>query len=208
VKKSRKFKAVIFLSVLLAGWLFLAPLLAKNLVVEKPLERADAIWVLGGSREYRTRCLKAAELFRQGVSNKVFIVDDGAKSGWNAQEERNIPFVELARRELVAEGVPDDLIETVKPAGDGTIYEARAFVEKGFDNSIKSVLLVTSDYHTRRALWAFDHLISRNDSAVQTGVVKAAERGKPDAFFWWLTPDGWKKIGGEYVKFAYYYLFL
>jgi uncharacterized SAM-binding protein YcdF (DUF218 family) len=210
VKKfSRKFKILLSLILIFTGWFFLAPLLAKNLAVEKTLARADAIWILGGAREYQTRCRKAAELFRRGVSDKIFVVDDGAQSGWNARERRNLPFAELARRELVSEGVPENRIEIVKPAGVGTIYEARAFVENGFDNSLKSVLLVTSDYHTRRARWTFERALARNDSAVQIGVVRAdGETRKTDAFFWWLSPDGWEKIGGEYVKFGYYYLFL
>ena len=55
----------IILVAALCVWTVIAWLLGSYLVVEKPLERADAIVVLSGSAEYEERCDTAAELFRR-----------------------------------------------------------------------------------------------------------------------------------------------
>lgn len=102
-------------------WIFVAPLLAENLIVEKSLEHADAILVLGGSATYQERTDKAAELFKKGITAKIYLTDDNMRSGWSKSEQRNIPFVELAQRNLVNQGVPAESIEVVKPDAGGTI---------------------------------------------------------------------------------------
>ena len=114
-----------FFSVLFAVWIFSAPYLATNLIIEKPLERADAIFVLGGSSVYIERTQKAAELFKSGISDKIFLTDDGTRGGWSKTEKRNPPFAELAKNELIKQGVPAEKIEILQPQVTGTIYEAR-----------------------------------------------------------------------------------
>ncbi len=80
--------------------------LAKRLIIEKSLERADVILVLGGSSVFIERTQKAAEIFKQGVASKILLTDDGEKAGWSRMERRNPPYVELAQKNLVAQGVP------------------------------------------------------------------------------------------------------
>ncbi len=184
-------------------WILIAPLFAYFLVVEKPVEKSDTIWVLGGSSAYSERTKKAAELYRSGISDKIFVVDDDVRSGWNDGEKRNLPFFEISKRELIANGVNESAIEIVKPIGDGTNYEAKLFAEKNADNRIKSLLLVTSPYHTRRALWTFRHF----NPEVEIGVIPAEKTEKtPTIYFWWLSPKGWSDVFGEYLKFIYYWL--
>ena len=72
-----------FFIALFAVWIFAAPFLATNLIIEKPLEKADAIFVLGGSSVYFERTQKAAELYKKGVSDKIFLTDDGERGGWS-----------------------------------------------------------------------------------------------------------------------------
>src|SRR5690349_15957419 len=110
----RAFKLLIVFLILLITWALVAPFLAKNLIVEKPLERAGAILVLGGSHTYVERTEKAAELFRAGVATKIYLTDDGQQAGWSAAEQRNPPFVELARNSLIANGVAAENIEILE----------------------------------------------------------------------------------------------
>jgi uncharacterized SAM-binding protein YcdF (DUF218 family) len=188
---------------LLVVWLLIAPLLAYFLIVEKPVEKSDAIWVLGGSSAYLERTQKAAELYRLGISNKIFVVDDGVRGGWNDGEKRNLPFFEISKRELIACGVRESAIETVKSIGDGTNYEAKLFAEKNADNHIRSLLLVTSPYHTRRALWTFKHF----NPETEVSVISSEKTEKtPTIYFWWLSSRGWIDVFGEYLKFIYYWL--
>ncbi len=57
---------------LFVGWIFIAPFLAKNLIVEKPVEKADAIWVLSGSAAYIERNQEAAQAYKKGVASENF----------------------------------------------------------------------------------------------------------------------------------------
>jgi uncharacterized SAM-binding protein YcdF (DUF218 family) len=201
---SKFLRLFVSFSLCLILWAIIAPFLAYFLVVEKPVEKVDAIWVLGGSSAYLERTQKAAELYRQGVSNKIFIIDDGVRGGWNDGEKRNLPFFEISKRELVANGVDESAIEIVKPNGDGTNYEATYF--SGIEyNKIKSLILVTSPYHTRRALWTFQHF----NPNIEFGVFSPKfNQETPSIYFWWLSVHGWERVAGEYLKFVYYWVFL
>lgn len=61
---NRNFKVLIFFLGLFLVWIFVAPFLAENLIVEKPLERADAILVLRGSSVYKERTHKVAAVYK------------------------------------------------------------------------------------------------------------------------------------------------
>ena len=204
--KNRGFKlSVIVVLISLGIWIVIAPILAKNLVVEKPLTKADAIMVLSGSSAYIERTQKAAAAYKKGVAKKILLTDDGGYAGWSQKERRNPPFVYLAKQSLIGQGVSKDQIEILSPQVTGTIYEARALHEKIRDENWSSVLLVTSSYHTKRALWTFDEEISTD---IELGIV-SPETGiqTPPPFLWWLSPRGWRLVGGEYVKFVVYWLF-
>lgn len=202
---SRAFKFLATFLLWLTAWIFFAPFLAENLIVEKPLEHADVILILAGSSVYQERARKAAEIYKQGVAPKIVLTDDGEKGGWSKIEQRNPPFVELARSVLIAEGVPAEAIEIIKPNDSGTIHEARITIEKARRENWKTILLVTSAYHTRRALWAFEK-VSENENT-QFGIVAApagVQTPMPD--YWWFSPHGWSLVAGEYVKSFYYRL--
>lgn len=194
--------------VLFTLWLFLAPFFARNLIIEKPLKHADAILVLGGSRTYIERTKKAAELFNEGITSKIYLTDDGEQAGWNQKEQRNPPFVELARKNLIANGVPAENIEILESQVAGTMDEARLLSEKAKTANLKSILIVTSAYHTRRAFWAFKTAFAENDLPTELGIA-APPTGEqtPLPNFWWLSVFGWRVVAGEYVKFAGYWVY-
>jgi uncharacterized SAM-binding protein YcdF (DUF218 family) len=205
---SKSFKVSGFFLLLFLLWLLLAPLLAKCLIVEQPLEKADAILVLAGSHTYLERTQKAAELFKKGVAPRVFLTDDGEQAGWSKTERRNPPFVELARNSLIANGVPTENIEILEPPVSGTIYEARVLSEKARTANLKSVLIVTSAYHTRRAFSTFQRVFSKNNQPVQLGIASPPAGGQtPPPDRWWLSRFGWQMVAGEYVKSVGYWMY-
>ena len=186
----------------------LAPLLAKLLIIEKPLEKADAILVLGGSSTYLERTAKAAELYKNGVTAKIFLTDDGTRGGWSSVEQRNMPFVELARRNLIARGIPDENIEIIKPPDSGTIYEARFLAAASKKENLQTLLLVTSAYHTRRARRTFEREFAKENSPTAIGIESAPTGWQtPSPLFWWLSLAGWNSVAGEYVKSVYYWIY-
>ena len=205
-KFSRRFVAAVVLLSALAVWAIVAPLPARLLVVERPLERADVILILAGSSVYKERADRAAELFKQNIAPQIVLTDDGERGGWSSIEQRNPPFVELAKARLIADGVPAERIAIIKPDGSGTIYEARIFSETAGQNGWQSVLLVTSAYHTRRALRTFERAAATQD--IKIGIVHTAfSRRTPAPDLWWLSADGWVWVTDEYVKSVYYWAF-
>lgn len=202
---TRSFKFITVFLVLFLAWILFAWFLAWNVIVEKPLERADAILILSGSGVHLERAQKAALVYKQGVASKILLTDDGERAGWSRAERRNPKFVEVTRSNLIVAGVAPESIEILPGEVSGTIDEAGALRLKIEQTGWKSVLIVTSPYHTRRSLWIFDKVLKNND--VRVGIVSPSPgEQSPLPFVWWLTSRGWYLVAGEYVKAVYYWL--
>ena len=203
---NRKLKFALAAAVVLAVWALIAPSLANYLIVEKPLERADALLVLSGSAVYKERTRKAAELYRQGVAARIFITDDGQRSGWSQASKSNPSFVELEQRALIADGVSPDAITVLPGVVSGTDQEAKLLADEVNARPLKSVLIVTSPYHTRRALRTFEKILAEKDIEIGIAHPPVGEQS-PSPNYWWLAPRGWQTVGAEYLKSAVYWAY-
>lgn len=206
-RRLRPVRWLVALAVLLAAWAALAPLLAERLVVTKRLARADAIVVLGGGGAYLPRALEAAFLYKEGVAPRVLLTDDGELAGWDRKEERTPPFVDLAKRRIVAQGVPADAVEILSPSVAGTISEAQLLATLAGPRRYEGLVIVTSPHHTRRAYWSFEREFGLRGLATRLGVSPALQgyEGVPSAS-WWLRPAGWRTVGVEYAKGLFYWI--
>jgi uncharacterized SAM-binding protein YcdF (DUF218 family) len=193
----RIFKALVLLVVC---WAVIAWLAARALIVSAPLTSADVIVVLSGSSAYVERTQKASELFREGRAPVVVLTDDLTRGGWSSAQQRNPFFVERARDELIKQGVPEEKIEI---AGSATSTRDEVLLIKSYTlaRGDRSVLVVTSAYHSRRALRTLRRLFDGTDVVVGLEPVPA----KVSPVFWWLKPDGWRTVGVECVKVVYYW---
>lgn len=176
---------------------------ALALVARAETGKADALVVLSGSAAYAERAAAAASLYREGRAPVVLLTDDGGLGGWSQAERRNPPFVELAAAELRRGGVPAEAVRVLDARPTSTHDEAeavRAYVE---GRGLRSLLVVTSAYHSRRALWTWRRVF--RGSGVEVGLEPApAGRRTPAAWSWWLSPEGWREVAGEHVKLVYY----
>ncbi|HEX3187386.1 MAG TPA: YdcF family protein [Pyrinomonadaceae bacterium] len=182
------------------GWAIVAALAARFLVVTEPLGAADAIVVLSGSSAYVERTQKAAQLYREGRAPRVLLTNDHTRGGWDNAQQRNPYFVERAADELMKAGVPWDRILILSGVAGSTRDEA--IIVKGYvaNEGVRSVLLVTSSYHSRRALRTFRQVFADTGTTIGLEPASAAP-----SMFWWLRPHGWHTVGGEYAKLIYYY---
>lgn len=181
--------------------ILLAPFAAQWLIVGRELPRADAILILGGATDYKARAELAARMYRENRAAKILLTDDDLRGGWSNRYERNLYFVERAKLELEAAGVAANAIEILPEKVYSTRDEATAMRAFAKDRNIKSFIIVTSDYHTRRARWTFDKAFENTD--VQIGI-QAAETD--DLTDWRRTnARGWRTIAGEYMKLIYYF---
>lgn len=187
---------------LLALWPFVAWGAARGLVARAEAGRTDALVVLSGGGAYAERTAEAARLYREGRAPLVLLTDDGVLSGWSQAEQRNPRFVELAATELRRGGVPAEFIRVLDARPTNTHDEADAVRAYAAEQGLRSLLVVTSAHHSRRALWTWRRVF--RGSGVRVGLEPAEGARTPGAWSWWLSAAGWREVGGEYVKTLYY----
>jgi len=184
-----------------AAWPVIAWAAAQLLIVESEVFSADAIVVLSGSSTYIER---ASRLYSRNSASLIILTDDKLISGWNRIEERNPFFYELAAKELQKRGVPSDRIQVVSEPALGTYYESLNVCEYAATHNFKKLLVVTSAYHSRRALWSMRRACEH--SKIEVGV-SAPDPGwqTPSPWTWWMRRWGWRVVAGEYAKMVYYW---
>jgi uncharacterized SAM-binding protein YcdF (DUF218 family) len=199
VVKTRIIKIVL---VVIVTWTIVAAMAPRALMVSAPLASADAIVVLSGSNAYLERTQKAAHLYREGRAPLVLLTDDHTRGGWSSAQQRNPFFVERATDELVKAGVPAERIRIIPGNPASTRDEALIISDYAVAEKLGSVLVVTSAYHSRRALRSLNQTFAGTGSTVGLESSTPASSQSP---FWWLWPEGWRTVGTEYVKLVYYW---
>src|SRR5450755_3670960 len=142
-------RRILMLVAVVAGVAGLAANAGRFLVVDAQV-RSDVILVLAGETEHRPE--RALELLDQGYGRRVVIdVPANAKS-------YGFTDVELARKYV--QGLPQaSMVEICPIEGLSTRDESHDAERCLADVEAKNVLIVTSDFHTRRALSIFRHEI-------------------------------------------------
>jgi uncharacterized SAM-binding protein YcdF (DUF218 family) len=186
-------------------WLAGAWAAAEFLIVHDPIEKSDAIVVLSGSATYRERAQHAGQLFSAGRASRVVLTNDNLKSGWSSAAQRNPYYHELAKEELRRAGVPEENIQTMMVPIVGTHDEALKLRDYCEQQNLNSILVVTSAYHSRRALWTFQKVF--NHSRMRVGIDPAAAGIEtPSPRTWWMHRFGWDLVPREYVKLVGYWV--
>lgn len=176
---------------------------AEALIVRAHLDHADALVVLGGSSTYRERTSRAAQLFKEGRASRILLTNDNVQSGYSPKEDRNPLFVELAFDELTRRGVPADKIEIVPGTVSSTYDEAVRLQDYAEAKKLRSMLIVTSAYQSRRALWTMRRAFRATSIDIGLEPVEPGEQS-PQSVTWWRSKLGWQMVPGEYVKIVYY----
>ena len=184
-------------------WPFAAWLGARLLITEAPLDNADAIVVLSGSANYKERAHEATRLLLEGRSPRILITNDNQHGPWSTADQRNLFFYERSLKEIRNAGVPAEKVELLPQPVSSTHEEAelvRQYVEA---HGLRSVLIVTSAYHSRRALWVFSRVFG--NTGIRIGLVSVRPGDEsPRPATWWFSRRGWKLVPTEYIKMIYY----
>jgi uncharacterized SAM-binding protein YcdF (DUF218 family) len=168
---------------------------AKPLIEDDGLRKADAILVLGGDG-YGDRTLKGAELAKAGYAPFVYVSGAPRLMGYLSTDQ--IQFAEQ-------KGFPAALFREARLPIDAesTRTEAQFLGPYLTGQGVKSILLVTSNFHTKRAakLW---RQVNPN---IQVTVVPSLD---PWNYFtpegWWKTRPGQKIFLYEWMKTISLYL--
>jgi uncharacterized SAM-binding protein YcdF (DUF218 family) len=159
--------------------------LGSFLVLDEPPVKADAVVVLGGD-DFGMRTVKGAQLVQAGYAPYVLL--SGPPIISTHESELMLAFA-------IKQGYPPSLFQQYQHEAASTREEETVLAPELQRRGVHRILLVTSNYHTRRATYLFHRIAPW--LTVQTVAA-------PDAYFtpdtWWKTRRGRKTFVLEWMK--------
>jgi uncharacterized SAM-binding protein YcdF (DUF218 family) len=181
---------VIFCAVLYLARRPILRFTAESWIIEDALDKSDALIVLGDDNFYADRATRGAQLFREGKAPLI------VASGRRLRPSAGI--AELMEHDLVERGVPRDKIVRFAHDADSTVEEAQALARLAKERKWHSVILVTSNFHTRRARYIFRRVFPQG-----LGIRMASARdGDFDPELWWEKRKSIKQLTREIAGMA------
>jgi hypothetical protein len=186
-------KGIIFFWILSIGlvagaWAFAASA-GRRLVVDTP-QPSDVILVLAGETDRRPA--RALQLLDQGYGRRMVIDVPAATPVFGFTQ------VELARKYI--ENLPESARVGICPiAGLSTREESHDAEKCLADEDGARVLIVTSDFHTRRALSTFRHEVRGKSFSVA-----AAHNPKQFGSRWWTSRQWAKTCFDEWLRLVWW----
>ena len=176
-----------FLLFLLVVWLggFIAFNYRINNYQEDNETKTDAIIVLTGGRN---RITEATKLFNEGLAEKMFI--SGVQKGVSLKDISHSNSINIKEKEKVDLG--EEAQNTV-----GNAIETIDWLNK---NKVKSIRLVTSNYHIPRSLEEFK--AKNKDLVIVINPVYSEHVSK----YFWKNWGSFSLLALEYNKFLYVYI--
>jgi uncharacterized SAM-binding protein YcdF (DUF218 family) len=178
--------AAVLAAILIAARSYWLGALGGFLVESEEPFHADLAVVLAGD-DSGNRILKAAELVKQGYAPKVLVSGPECCYG-RYESDLAIPFA-------VGHGYPAEWFIALPATTKSTREEALAILPELQRRQVRRFLVVTSDYHSRRAARVYRALAPAGSFRVVTApdVYFAAER-------WWHNREGRKQFLLEWLK--------
>lgn len=156
---------------------------------EDPLQKADAVFVLAGTKLLRP--LEAADLYREGYAPTIVMTRELEEtSAFEALQRRGVPFLQdadRAREVMESMGIPAAAIVVLGRLHDSTAAEAITLRELAAERQWRRVIVVTSRFHLRRARFA----LQRELAGSGLDIVMRSSRYDP------LRPERWWTRRGE-----------
>jgi len=160
---------------------------------------ADVILILGGSAD--TRVKKAVELYRDGYAPKIIITQPRPP----IKEYKNIIISDFDNLKdlLNYEKVKYSVVEDINGGARSTFDEARDLILYLKKHPFNRVIIVTDNFHTRRAKYAFDKIFDKLNCETKIEIA-----GAPNQIYnennWWKTERGLNAYVSEGFKYLIY----
>ena len=162
---------------------------ARFLVVDEP-EKSDAIVVLAGETNFRPA--RALQLLHQGVAPRVFMDAETRNLIYDTQ------LIDIAQK----------YVNSLEEAGRVSVCPIKGFSTKAEADDVSRclqamgahrVLIVTSEFHTRRALMIFRHHLPQYQ-------INVAAARNPAQFgeAWWTNREWAKTTLDEWMKMLWW----
>lgn len=193
---SKKRKVIILIIVTAVLIVIIGLNLGRFLVESDKLEKADAIAVFSGDSGARTE--RAVELLKEGYADYLIL------SGGKVYDD--VTMAELMKNHAIKLGVDESkiLIDDEASTTNENAEFTRDIIE---ENNFKSVIVVTSDYHTRRSKLAMEK--SLEDTLIDGQNVEVIVTPSKEEEFnikWWTSGNSILLIISEYLKLIGYWI--
>lgn len=187
------FRMVFFLFLLIVSFVIyleyepLLRLAGSFWVVDEPPQKSDVIVMLSDDNLGADRATRAAELFKSGFAPVVMA------SGRYLRPYASI--AELEQHDLTSRGVPASAVVPLTHYAENTREEAAAISKELGSRRWRRVIVVTSNYHTRRARYICERLFPAGTILHMV----AARDSDYDPDSWWMSRLGLKLFFTEAV---------
>lgn len=176
-------RILVFLAFIGMIYLLRHPILrtmGQALIVDEAPQHSDAIIILSDDNEHADRARRAAQVYRDGWAPVVVASGRYLRS--------YISIADLMERDLKEDGVPEKAIVKFPHHALNTVEEARNLRELAKGKGWHHLIVVTSNYHTRRALYDFHRIFPPN---VEVRMISAPDSNY-DPNLWWVNYRGIK----------------
>jgi uncharacterized SAM-binding protein YcdF (DUF218 family) len=158
-------------------------------VVDESPQTSDAIVILSDDDYDAVRASRAADLYRSSWAPRI------VASGRALRPYASI--AELMQRDLTDRGVPATAVVRFPNRARNTLEEAGAVSEFLSTHGWRKIIVVTSNYHTRRARFIYEHALA---PGTELRMVAAPDPAY-DPNSWWRTREGVKTFFYEFVGY-------
>jgi len=194
----------IFLLVIVVSHQYILKKIGYFLIFEQEPQKADVIVVLNGRDTERS--LAAVDLYNQGYAKLMIMAHIPKQAGTDEFWKRvggNFNGKVFFQRAIEAMGVPEHAFKLIGNGVASTYDEALATREFLKKNGYKSIILVTSKWHSRRAYLTFKSTL-KNDEIKIVIQPSMYDVFRPDS--WWKNRNDVELIFYEYIRLIYYIL--
>jgi uncharacterized SAM-binding protein YcdF (DUF218 family) len=171
-------------------------ILTLPLYVHQEIDQVDAAYIMAGGYSYLERLRAAADLYHQGKTTRLVILDEQSSHGYSYTQQTSVTMAEYATAFLGCHGVPPEAISRIPELRNpamGSLSEAQSFAEQ-LGASVQSVAVVTSAPHTRRSRLCFQRELPPGKELF---IVSASEPRR--------SAERYSPIWLEYFKLAIYW---
>jgi uncharacterized SAM-binding protein YcdF (DUF218 family) len=193
---------LVVLGIAVCAWIARAPLLraaADLWVVSDEVTHADAVAVLGGGLDVRP--FAAADLYRQGLVDKVLVSNNGKDRAALIGAVQG--HTDANQQVLLKLGVPESAIETFGLDNQNTRDEAIALREWADRHDATTIIVPTEVFAARRVQWIFQREFAEKGIRIEVPSYEPSEYSKAA---WWKTAAGLITFQNEVIKYVYYRL--
>jgi uncharacterized SAM-binding protein YcdF (DUF218 family) len=184
-----------------------APILTRigrYLIVEHQITKADLIVCLMGKPVERG--IAVADVYNKGLASYIFVGRERPPDGTSILVRKGVHYPEerdLLIMMLNGLGVPRSVCITGDGFIEGTIGEAEAVREIVRKRGFRSLIIVTSPTHTRRAWLTYRKIFEKDRTKIMLMPSRYSNFKTED---WWKTREYIREVIMEYQKLLYYTL--